>query len=57
MNIINQHGLDPVTIYDTDKIKLMLTREEKEVPEQDQDEETDVQYRERLIQVGQHVEP
>ena len=51
MNIINKHGLDPVTMYETLKIKLMLTREEIAVPEQEDDED-DQQYRERLIQVG-----
>ena len=50
MNIINKHGLDPVTMYETLKIKLMLTREEIAVPEQEDDED-DQQYRERLIQV------
>jgi hypothetical protein len=50
VNIINEHGLDPVTIYDINKIKLMLTRDEKEVPEQEEDED-DQQYREKLIQV------
>ena len=50
VNIINQHGLDPVTIYETPKIKLMLTRDEIEPPEQEDDED-DQQYRERLIQV------
>ena len=51
MNIINKHGLDPVTMYETLKIKLMLTREEIAVPEQEDDED-DQQYRERLVQVG-----
>jgi hypothetical protein len=50
VNIINEHGLDPVTIYDINKVKLMLTRDEKEVPEQEEDED-DQQYREKLIQV------
>jgi hypothetical protein len=50
VNIINKHGLDPVTIYDINKIKLMLTRDKKEVPEQEGDED-DQQYREKLIQV------
>ena len=50
MNIINKHGLDPVTIYETDKVKLMLMREEIAVLEQEDDED-DQQYRERLIQV------
>ena len=50
MNIINKHGLDPVTIYEANKIKLMLMRDEVEVPEQEEDED-DQQYREKLIQV------
>ena len=50
VNIINQHGLDPVTIYEIKFIKLMLSREEMEPPEQEDDED-DQQYRDRLIQV------
>ena len=52
MNIINKNGLDPVTIYELGPIKAMLAREEMAVPEQEDDEE-DQQYRERLIQVLQ----
>ena len=50
VNIINQHGLDPVTMYATWKIEVMLTGEEIAVPEQEDDED-DQQYREILIQV------
>ena len=50
VNIINKHGLDPVTIYEVNKIKLMLARDEVEVPEQEEDED-DQQYREKLILV------
>ena len=50
VNIINKNGLDPVTIYELGQIKAMLTREEMAVPEQEDDEE-DQQYRDRLIQV------
>ena len=53
VNIINQNGLDPVTIYELNQIKAMLTREEIDVPEQEDDEE-EKQYRERLIQVWPH---
>ena len=52
MYIINNNGLDPVTIYELGPIKAMLTREEMAVPEQEDDEE-DQQYRDRLIQVLQ----
>ena len=55
VNIINKHGLDPVTMYETLKIKLMLTREEIAVPEQEDDEDNQ-QYREILIQVALVVE-
>ena len=50
VNIINKHGLDPITIYETDKVKLMLMREEIAVLEQEDDED-DQDYRQRLIQV------
>ena len=50
VNIINTHCLDPVTVYDTKMIKLVLIREEIAAPEQEDDED-DQQYRERLIQV------
>ena len=50
MNIINKNGLDPITVYDLGPIKAMLTREEMQVPEQEDDED-DQQYRDRLIQV------
>ena len=52
---INRAKQDPVTIYETDKIKLMLSRDGLEVPEKedaDGEEEDDVTYRERLIKVG-----
>ena len=54
---INKKKLDPITMYTTDKIKLMLTREEMKVPEQnedknaDDDDETDEEFRTRLIKV------
>ena len=55
MDKINKAKLDPVTIYETDKIKLILTRDGLEVPEKedaDGEEEDDGAYRERLIKVG-----
>lgn len=53
MDRINKAQLDPLPLYD--KIDVILTREEKKVPERE-GEETDEDYRERLIQVcGQAV--
>jgi len=52
---INKAKLDPITIYETAKIKLILTREEMEVPEKEEEdgvEEEEDDYRERLIKVG-----
>ena len=51
---INKAKLDPITIYETAKITLMLTRDGLEVPDKDVDgeEEEDGTYRERLIKVG-----
>ena len=56
---INKKKLDPVTIYETPKVELILTREEMAVPERNNEndleeevvEETDEEYRERLIKV------
>ena len=45
---INKAKLDPLPMYD--KIELLLTREEKAVPEKEVDE-SDEDYRERLIEV------
>ena len=52
---INKAKLDPITIYETVKIKLMLSRDGLEVPDKedaDGEEEDDDTYRERLIKVG-----
>ena len=51
---INKAKLDPITIYETAKITLMLTRDGLEVADKDVDgeEEEDGTYRERLIKVG-----
>ena len=49
---INKNGLDPITIYSTRKIQLMLERDDMEVLEQD-DDDTDDQYREKLIKVSE----
>lgn len=48
MDRINKSELDPLPLYDN--IEVILTREEKKVPERE-GEETDEDYRERLIQV------
>lgn len=55
---INKNKLDPVTMYETDKILLILTREELEFPPRDANEEeeegedeTEEERRERLIKV------
>lgn len=59
VNKINKAKLDPVTIYTNEKVGLMLTREELDIPEREDVEEDD-QYRERLIQVSSlknHVNP
>ena len=47
--LINKAELDPLPMYDTDKIVVILKREEKEVPERE--DETDEEYRARLIKV------
>ena len=50
-----QDKLDPITIYETIKIKLMLSRDGLEVPDKEDvngEEEDDDTYREWLIKVG-----
>ncbi len=47
MALINRNKLDPITMYATSKIELMLTREEMTVPDKD---DSDVQ-RDKLIRV------
>jgi len=57
---INKAKLDPITIYETAKIKLILTREEMDVPEKEEEdgvEEDEDAYRERLIKHVQDVLP
>jgi len=55
---INKKKLDPITMYPTLKIKLMLEREEMEIPkinddnDPGDDEETEEAYRDRLIKVN-----
>ena len=52
---INKAKLDPITIYETRKIQVMLTRDGLEVPEKEDaagEEEEEATYRERLIKVG-----
>ena len=46
---INKAKLDPLPLYED--IAIILKREEKPVPEKEEDE-TDEHYRERLIAVG-----
>lgn len=46
---INKAKLDPLPLYDN--ITVILTREEKRVPERE-GEESDEDYRERLIEVS-----
>ena len=52
MHLINRNKLDPISMYSTMKIKVMLTREEMAVPDydDDDDDDDDVQ-RAKLIQV------
>ena len=50
MDKINSQKLDPLPMYETHQIELILKRDEKEVPEREDDEE-DAAYRERLIEV------
>ena len=55
MDKINKAKLDPITIYETHKIQVMLTRDGLEVPEKEDaagEEEEEATYRERLIKVG-----
>lgn len=47
---INQRNLDPVTLYETEQVKAIMRREELAIPEKEA-EETEEQYRERLIKV------
>lgn len=53
VNKINKEKLDPVTMYETNIIRVMLSREELAVPEKEDDDEADEDYRERLIDVSQ----
>ena len=50
MDLINKSKLDPISMYSTIKIEVMLTREEMAVPDKDDDDNDDVQ-RANLIQV------
>ena len=53
---INQRGLDPISMYETNVVKVVLMREELEVPEREEEEEEEEDYRERLIKVRGKVE-
>ena len=50
MDRINKAKLDPLPMYDTDKVIVILKREEKAVP--DREDETDEEYRKKIIDVG-----
>lgn len=51
VNKINKAKLDPVELYNTQQVKLILKREEVEqIPDQEDDEEDD-DYKARLIEV------
>ena len=50
MDRLNKAKLDPLPMYDTDKIIVILKREEKAVPERE--DETDDEYRKKIIDVG-----
>lgn len=52
MDRINKAKLDPLPLYDN--IEVILKREDKPVPERE-DDETDEHYRERLIAVNRAV--
>ena len=47
---INSNKLDPLVLYDDDQIKRILEREEKAIP-QKEEEDNDEQYRQKLIEV------
>ena len=51
---MNKHKLDPSELYPIHQLKRILEREEKEVPEknlEDDQPETDEEYKQRLIEV------
>ena len=50
MDLINKNKLDPISMYTTKKIEVMLTREEMALPDKDDEDDDDVQ-RAKLIQV------
>ncbi len=54
VDLINKNKLDPITMYTTMKIELMLTREEMDLPDKDDDDDDQVQ-RDKLIQVTSRV--
>ena len=51
VNKINKEGLDPVEMYSVHQVKLILKREELEVPEEE-DKEEEEHYKGRLVEVG-----
>ncbi len=50
VDLINKNKLDPISMYSTIKIELMLTREEMALPDDEDEDDDDVQ-RAKLIQV------
>ena len=53
MDRMNKAKLDPLPLYDKDKhLEIILMREEKRVPEKEEDE-TEDHYKQRLIEVSQ----
>ena len=53
VSLINKNKVDPIELYNENKIKRILEREEMEVPQRNDDEEEE-EYTERLIQVRSH---
>lgn len=52
MSKINNDTLEPIELYELNQVKRMLERDEMEVPPQNEhEEETDQDYRLRLIEV------
>ena len=51
INKINKEKLDPVDMYNVHQVKLILKREELEVPKEEDDEEEE-HYKGRLVEVG-----
>ena len=50
VNKINSNKLDPLVLYEDNQIERILDREEKPIPQKEEDD-TDEQYRQKLIEV------